>query len=113
AGTARISAPFRLYWPVQRGVALSGGPLPSKIGPLWCFSAVTRWRPRGSATTRHPLFPGVTMNVGRCLLLLPLVAVLALSGCRTRGDSSVETDELRSDNQRLAKENTELRQKNA
>jgi flagellar motor protein MotB len=45
------------------------------------------------------------MNVARTALLLPLLAVIALSGCRTRvGANGLENDELRADNARLVGE---------
>ena len=53
------------------------------------------------------------MSAARCALILPLIAVLALSGCRTRGAGSVEADELRSENQRLAGEVNSLSKKNS
>ncbi len=53
------------------------------------------------------------MNVVRCALLVPLLAVVALSGCRTRGDTkSVEQDELNADNQRLTAQVGKLTEEN-
>jgi flagellar motor protein MotB len=50
------------------------------------------------------------MNVTRCALLIPLIALVALSGCRTRGDSTgAVTDELRAENQRLVGETNRLK----
>jgi chemotaxis protein MotB len=53
------------------------------------------------------------MNLVRCALLIPLIAVLALSGCKPRGSQSVELEELRAENQRLTLENDELNRKNS
>jgi chemotaxis protein MotB len=53
------------------------------------------------------------LSAARCALLIPLIAVLALSGCRTRGSSSVEADELRTENQRLAGQVDSLSKKNS
>ena len=53
------------------------------------------------------------MNVTRSALLLPLLALVALSGCRTRSESaSVAADELRAENQRLVGETTRLKDDN-
>ena len=50
------------------------------------------------------------MNVTRCALLIPLIALVALSGCRTRGDSTgAVSDELRAENQRLVGETSRLK----
>jgi chemotaxis protein MotB len=53
------------------------------------------------------------MSAARCALIVPLIAVLLLSGCRTRGSSSVEADELRTENQRLAGQVDSLSKKNS
>ena len=53
------------------------------------------------------------MNVTRCALLIPLIALVALSGCRTRGDTTgAVSDELRAENQRYAIETNRLRNEN-
>lgn len=52
------------------------------------------------------------MSAARFALIIPLIAVLALSGCRTRGAGSVESDELHSENQRLAGEVNRLSKEN-
>jgi flagellar motor protein MotB len=53
------------------------------------------------------------MNVTRCALLIPLIALVALSGCRTRGDTSgAVSDELRAENQRLVGEKNLLKADN-
>jgi chemotaxis protein MotB len=53
------------------------------------------------------------MNVTRAALLVPLLAVLALTGCRTRGESnSAVGDELRSENLRLTGVVTQLQREN-
>ncbi len=55
------------------------------------------------------------MNL-RLVLLVPLVAAIALSGCRMRGGgsgSNVAEDEYRSENQRLMQELDAARQRNA
>ena len=50
------------------------------------------------------------MNVTRCALLIPLIALVALSGCRTRGDTTgAVSDELRAENQRLVGETSRLK----
>lgn len=53
------------------------------------------------------------MSAARCALIVPLLAVVALSGCRARGSASVEADELRADNQRLAGEVNRLSKENS
>jgi chemotaxis protein MotB len=54
------------------------------------------------------------MNVARSALLIPLIALVALSGCRTRSaSSSIELDELRAANQELAAEKSNLARENA
>jgi chemotaxis protein MotB len=53
------------------------------------------------------------MNVTRVALIVPLVAALALTGCRTRGASnSAVSDELRAENQRLTGVVTQLQREN-
>jgi flagellar motor protein MotB len=53
------------------------------------------------------------MNVARFALLVPLLALIALSGCRTRaGSNALESDELRAENQRLTGEVDRLTVKN-
>ena len=57
------------------------------------------------------------MNLARAALLVPLLATVALTGCRTRGETNTAiSDELRAENQRLTgavsqleRENTQLR----
>ncbi len=54
------------------------------------------------------------MNVARTALLVPLLALVAMSGCRTRlGVNQLENDELRSENQRLTGEVDRLTTKNS
>lgn len=52
------------------------------------------------------------LSVARYALIVPLIAVLALSGCKMRGSSSVEADELHTENQRLAGEVNNLSKQN-
>jgi chemotaxis protein MotB len=53
------------------------------------------------------------MNIARIVLLVPLLATLALTGCRTRGESNVAVgDELRAENQRLTGVASELQRQN-
>lgn len=52
------------------------------------------------------------MSAARFALIIPLIAVLALSGCRTRGAGTVEADEVHSENQRLAGEVNRLSKEN-
>ena len=53
------------------------------------------------------------MNVVRSALLIPLLAVMALSGCHTRGDTkSVEQDEVTAVNERLTGEVARLKGEN-
>lgn len=53
------------------------------------------------------------MNVTRAALLIPLIAVVALTGCQTRGQSnSAVSDELRAENQRLTGVATQLQREN-
>ncbi len=53
------------------------------------------------------------MNVARIALILPLLALVALSGCRTRvGANSLENDELRAENNRLTGEVDRLTNQN-
>ncbi len=53
------------------------------------------------------------MNVTRAALLIPLIAVVALTGCRTRGDTNAAVgDELRAENQRLTGVATQLQREN-
>src|SRR5687768_3771632 len=62
----------------------------------------------------RPVLPGSqSMNVTRAALLVPLLAVVALTGCRTRGASNAAvTDELRAENQRLTGVVTQLQREN-
>jgi flagellar motor protein MotB len=53
------------------------------------------------------------MNLARVVLLVPLLATLALTGCRTRGESNAAVgDELRAENQRLTGVATQLQREN-
>jgi flagellar motor protein MotB len=58
----------------------------------------------------HPENRSLSMNVARYALIVPLIAVVALSGCRERGDSSspVAQEEASSENARLTGEVTML-----
>lgn len=53
------------------------------------------------------------MNVTRAALLVPLIALVALTGCRTRGATNAAVgDELRAENQRLTGVVTQLQREN-
>lgn len=52
------------------------------------------------------------MNVARLAVIVPLLAVLAVSGCRMRNGTSVEGDEARSESDRMAIENARLAKEN-
>jgi chemotaxis protein MotB len=53
------------------------------------------------------------MNVARCALIVPMIAVLSLTGCHTRGDNkSVEQEETAAENQRLTDEVAHLKSEN-
>jgi len=53
------------------------------------------------------------MNLARVVLLVPLLAAVVLTGCRTRGESNAAVgDELRAENQRLTSVATLLQREN-